>query len=338
MKVLFIGGTGLISSACTNLAVMNGVDLYVLNRSTNTKHMLPHEAHLLRADIHGSMKDLEDLLELYAFDVVVDWIAYTRQDIERDIQLFTGKTSQYIFISSASVYQKPPVHYVITEKTPLSNPFWEYARNKIACENRLMQEYNQHGFPVTIVRPSLTYGVSQIPLCVNSWQHPYTVIERMQLGKKIIVPGDGTSLWTVTWNEDFAVGFNGLMGHEDAIGEDFHITSDEVLTWNEIYMETGRSIGVTPDIIHIPSDLLAAYEPSATGSLTGDKVNSSVFDNGKIKRFVPAFHTRIGWAEGVRKALNWFWADALRRTVDARLNEVYDTIIAAYLKAFPGGK
>jgi len=266
---------------------------------------------------------------------VVDWIAYTPQDIDRDIHLFNGKTKQFVFISSASAYQKPPAHYLITEKTPLENPYWDYSRNKIACEERLMREYHQTGFPVTIIRPSLTYGVSQIPLCVNSWQHPYTVIDRMQRGQKIIVPGDGTSLWTVTWNEDFAVGFNGLLGRADAVGEDFHITSDEVLTWNEYYLETGRAIGITPDIIHIPSDLIAAYDPSATGSLTGDKVNSSVFDNRKIRQFVPAFNPKVNWAVGVRKALAWFAADPARRTIDEKLNQIFDTLISAYLKAFP---
>ena len=200
------------------------------------------------------------MLASHQFDVVVDWIAFTPQDVERDLRLFSGKTEQFVFISSASAYQKPPAHYIITEETPLENPFWGYSRDKIACEERLMEAYRQNGFPVTIVRPSLTYGPSQIPLCVNSWQHPYTVIERMKQGKKIIIPGDGTSLWVFTWNADFARGFLGLLGRQEAIGEAFQITSDEVLTWNQAYEEVGHALGVKLNIAHISSDLIAAYD------------------------------------------------------------------------------
>ena len=232
-----------------------------------------------------------------------------REDIERDLRLFSGRTGQFVFISSASAYQKPPSHYLITEETPLENPFWDYSRDKIACEQRLMQAYREKGFPVTIVRPSLTYGPSQIPLCVGSWQHPYTVIDRMKRGQKIIVPGDGTSLWVLTWNGDFAKGFLGLLGNPKAIGEAYHITSDEVLTWNQIYREVGRALGVEPEIVHVPSDLIAAYDPDALGSLTGDKVNSSVFDNSKIKQLVPDFNCTVPWAEGVRRAIAWHMAD-----------------------------
>jgi nucleoside-diphosphate-sugar epimerase len=198
-----------------------------------------------------------------------------------------------------------------------------------------MQEYQRSGFPVTIVRPSLTYGPTQIPLCVGSWRHPYTVIDRMRRGQKIIVPGDGASLWVLTWNMDFAVGFLGLLGCQEAIGEAFHITSDEVLTWNQIYQETGRALGVDLDIVHIPSDLIAAYDPDALGSLIGDKANSSVFDNRKIKRFVPEFKAQVPWSEGVRRALAWFDADPARRTIDEAANQAWDAIIAAYQRAFP---
>jgi nucleoside-diphosphate-sugar epimerase len=335
MKVLFIGGTGLISSACSELAVQQGMDLTILNRSRSSKHPVPDGAHLLVGDIHGDQATLADLLRWQDFDVVVDWIAFTVEDIERDIQLFNGRVGQFIFISSASVYQKPPTQYLTTEETPLENPYWEYSRNKIACEKRLMHEYHERGFPVSIVRPSLTYGPSQIPLCGASWQHPYTVIDRMKRGQKMIVPGDGTSLWILTWNGDFAKGFNGLFGRSDVLGEAFHITSDEVLTWNQIFDETARAIGVEPAIVHIPSDLIAAYNPAATGSLTGDKANSLVFDNSKIKRYVPTFSCEVGWAEGVRRAIAWHDADPARQTIDARMNQVWDTIIAAYERAFP---
>jgi nucleoside-diphosphate-sugar epimerase len=335
MKLLFIGGTGLISSACSELAVQRGHDLTILNRSVSTKYPLPQGAHLLAGDIHGDTDRLASLLKGQAFDAVVDWIAFTPLDIERDLELFSGQTGQFVFISSASAYQKPPAHYIITEETPLENPFWEYSRNKIVCEELLMREYHHNGFPVTIIRPSLTYGPSQIPLCGGSWQHPYTVIDRLKRGQKIIIPGDGTSLWTVTWNGDFAKGLVGLLGRSEAFGEAFHITSDEVLTWNQIYKEAARAVGVEANIAHISSDLIAAYKPGALGDLTGDKINSQVFDNSKIKRFVPDFDCEVSWAEGVRRSLAWFDADTARQTIDAGLNQTWDTILAAYERAFP---
>jgi nucleoside-diphosphate-sugar epimerase len=335
MKILFIGGTGLISSACSELAVQREIDLTILNRSLSKKYPPPPGARTLAADIHGEEAALAEMLQGQHFDAVVDWIAYTPADIERDLRLFHGQAGQYVFISSASAYQKPPAHYLINEETPLSNPYWSYSRNKIACEERLMQAYREHGFPVTIVRPSLTYGPSQIPLCVGSWQHPYTVIERMRQGKEVIVPGDGTSLWVLTWNEDFAVGFLGLLGRPEAIGEAFHITSDEVLTWNQIYQETGRALNLEPRLVHIPSDLIAAYDHEMVGSLIGDKINSSVFDNTKIKRLVPEFHAKVPWAEGVLRCLAWFEADPFRRTIDEPANRLWDTILAAYRQTFP---
>jgi nucleoside-diphosphate-sugar epimerase len=335
MKVLFIGGTGLISSACTEMALERGIELLILNRSKSGKYPLPEGAHLLVGDVHGSEADLAKGLAGQDFDAVVDWIAFTPQDIERDLRLFGARTSQFVFISSASAYQKPPNHYLITEETPLENPFWQYSRDKIACEQMLMRAYREKGFPVTIVRPSLTYGLSQIPLCVGSWQHPYTVIDRIKRGRKIIVPGDGTSLWVLTWNGDFAKGFLGLLGNPQAIGEAYHITSDEVLTWNEIYHEVGRALGVEPEIVHVPSDLIAAYDPEALGSLTGDKVNSSVFDNSKIKKLVPDFNCTVHWAKGVRRAIAWHEADPARQSIDQPLNETWDRILLEYLKAFP---
>ena len=336
MRVLFIGGTGLISSACSQLAVDRDIDLTILNRSLTHKHPVPEGVKLIRADIHADEPSLKRLLGSQQFDAVVDWIAFTPADVQRDIRLFSGRAHQFVFISSASAYEKPPSHYLISEETPLSNPYWEYSRNKKACEERLMDEYARRGFPVTIIRPSLTYGPSQIPLCVGSWQHPYTIIDRMQRGLRIIIPGDGTSLWVLTWNEDFAVGLLGLLGRADAIGEAFHITSDEVLNWNQIYQETGRALGLQPEFVHIPSDLIAAFDPGALGSLIGDKANSAVFDNRKIKRFVPEFHARTTWVEGVRRAIAWFEAEPARRTIDQSSNQLWDAIISAYLKAFPG--
>jgi len=335
MKVLFIGGTGLISSACSDLAVERGLELYILNRCVSTKHPVPEGATLLQGDVNQDENGVADLLEGRQFDVVVDWIAFTPKDIERDIRLFSGKTEQFVFISSASAYQKPPAHYLVTEETPLENPFWQYSRDKIACEDRLMQAWCQDGFPVTIVRPSLTYGPSQIPLCMGSWRHPYTALERMQRGKKTIIPGDGTSLWVFTWNGDFARGFLGLLGRKDTLGEAFHITSDEVLSWNQAYQEVARALGVEVEVVHISSDLIAAYDEQALGSLIGDKANSVVFDNSKVKRFVPDFECNVPWAEGVRRAIAWFEANPSRQTIDHAANQLWDTIIAAYEAAFP---
>ncbi|MFZ5910431.1 MAG: SDR family oxidoreductase [Chloroflexota bacterium] len=335
MKILFIGGTGLISSACSDLAVELGHDLYILNRGKSRKYPLPGGARLLVGDVYQDENGVASLLAGHRFDAVVDWIAFTPADIERDFRLFRGKTGQFVFVSSASAYQKPPAHYIITEETPLENPFWQYSRDKIACEERLMRVYQDDNFPVTIIRPSLTYGPSQLPLCTNSWTHPYTIIERMKRGGKIVIPGDGTSLWVFTWNGDFAKGLLGLLGNQAAIGEAFHITSDEVLTWNQAYQAVGRALGVELDVVHIASELIARYDEHAIGSLIGDKVNSVVFDNSKIKRFVPNFACAVSWAEGVRRTLAWFEADASRQVVDEASNRLWDTIVAAYQRAFP---
>ena len=290
---------------------------------------------MLTGDVYQDENGVAAMLADHHFDVVVDWIAFTPTDIERDLRLFSGKTDQFIFVSSASAYQKPPAHYIITEETPLENPFWDYSRNKIACEQRLMQAHKEDGFPATIVRPSLTYGPSQLPLCTNSWQHPYTIIDRMKKGNKVVIPGDGTSLWVFTWNTDFAVGFLGLFGNEDAIGEAFHITSDEVLTWNQAYEEVARALDVELNIVHIASDLIARYNEHALGSLIGDKVNSVVFDNSKIRRFVPEFDPKVSWKEGVRRTIAWFEADPARQTIDEGSNQLWDRIIGSYEKAYP---
>ncbi len=335
MNALFIGGTGLISSACAERALERGWDLSILNRGLSTKYPVPPGAKLLQGDVHGNPQALRSLLAGQTFDVVADWLAFTPEDIERDLDLFRDRTRQFIFISSASAYQKPPAHYLITEETPLENPYWDYSRNKIACEVRLMREYRERRFPVTIVRPSLTYGPSQIPFCVGSWQHPYTVIDRMKKGKPVIVPGDGTSLWTLTWNADFAKGFCGLMGMEKAVGEAFHITSDEVLTWDQIYAEAGRAAGVEPDLVHIPSDLIAAHDPEMTGTLLGDKSRSAVFDNRKIKSYVPDYSAAVPWSEGVRRAIAWHEADPERRIPDEEANLKWDELVAAYRRAYP---
>jgi nucleoside-diphosphate-sugar epimerase len=333
MKILFIGGTGLISSACSDLAIARGHELFILNRSASTKYPLPNGATLLKGDVHADEAHLASLLAGHRFDVVVDWIAFTPEDIERDIRLFSGMTDQFVFISSASAYQKPVKNYLITEETPLENPYWEYSRNKIAIERRLMDVFHHDGFPVTIIRPSLTYGPSQVPLCVGSWPHPWTVIDRMKQGKKMIVPGDGTSLWVMTWNADFAKGFIGLLGNEKAIGEAFQITSDEVLSWDQIYLEVYQALSLSPNVVHIPSGLITRFDSQAVGSLIGDKSNSEVFDNSKIKRFVPDFHCEVNWAQGLRRSLAWFEAHPEFQTVDENANQLWDLIIDRYERA-----
>lgn len=332
MKLLFIGGTGLISSACSELAIERGHELFLLNRSASKKYPAPQHATVLQADVHADPAHLSALLAGQQFDAVVDFIAFSTQDVERDISLFRDKTDQFVFISSASAYQKPPQNYLITEETPLENPYWQYSRDKIACEDLLMKSYRENGFPVTIIRPSLTYGPSQIPLSVGSWLHPWTVIDRMKRGAKVIIPGDGTSLWVLTWNMDFAKGLVGLLGNKKAVGEAFQITSDQVLSWNQIYLEAYQALGLAPNVVHIPSDFIAKFDEHAVGSLIGDKSNSVVFDNSKIKKFVPDYHCEVDWAEGLRRSLKWFEADGSRQTVDDEMNKLWDRIITAHEK------
>ncbi|GAB4506729.1 MAG: SDR family oxidoreductase [Anaerolineales bacterium] len=333
MKLLFIGGTGLISSACSALAVERGHELFLLNRSASMKYPAPKGTTVLQADIHADSAHLSALLAGQRFDVVVDFIAFHPYDIQRDLSLFRDKTDQFVFISSASAYQKPVKNYLITEETPLANPFWEYSRNKIACENLLMDEYRKNGFPVTIVRPSHTYGPSQIPFIYGSWLHPWTLIHRMKENKPVIIPGDGTSLWVLTWNADFAKGFLGLLGNKKAIGEAFHITSDEVLSWEQIYLEAYQAVGAEPNVIHIPSDYIARFDEHAIGSLIGDKSNSVVFNNSKIKRFVPGYDCEVKWSEGVRRSLSWFEAHPEFQTIDHEALQKWDRILEAYSRA-----
>jgi nucleoside-diphosphate-sugar epimerase len=337
MKILFIGGTGIISSACSDLVVSRGHELFVLNRSASTMLPIPEGVTLLKGDIHADEAQFASLISGHHFDAVVDYIAYSVDDIERDLRLFRDRTDQFVFISSASAYQKPPKSYLITEQTPLENPYWQYSRDKIACEDRLLYAYLDEGFPVTIIRPSHTYGPTQIPFGVSSWRHPWTVVDRMKRGQKVISPGDGTSLWVLTWNADFAKGLVGLLGNPKAIGEAFQITSDEVLSWDQIHLEAYHALRLKPNMVHIPSDLIAAYWPDATGGLIGDKSNSVVFDNSKIKRFVSDFVCEVNWAEGVRRSLAWFEAHPEFQTIDHEMNALWNQIIASYERALPNG-
>jgi nucleoside-diphosphate-sugar epimerase len=328
MEVLFIGGTGIISTASTRLAAERGIELTLLRRGQRTADF-PENVRTIAADLADEAA-VAQAFGSQSFDAVVDWRAYTPADIERDIRLFRGRTRQFVFISSASAYQKPAGHYLITESTPLANPYWQYSRDKIACEDRLMKAYREEGFPITIVRPSLTYGDTQIVLAVNSWQKSYTAVDRMRRGKKVIVPGDGSSLWVITHNSDFAFGLVGLLGHPQAIGNAFHITSDEVMTWDQFYRITAQAAGVEAEIVHVPSDFLGACIPDDVGSLTGDKAVSVVFDNSKIKRFVPGFCAKVPFAQGIARTIAWFDADPRRKQIDEAANATWDKLIEAY--------
>jgi nucleoside-diphosphate-sugar epimerase len=325
MRVLFIGGTGFISAAVSRQALADGIDLYLLNRGARAA--APPGSRNLTADVHKP-EEVRAVLRGLRFDVVVDWIAFTPEDIERDLSLFRGRVGQYVFISSASAYQKPPAHYLITEETPLENPFWDYARGKIACEERLKRAHAEEGFPATIVRPSHTYETN-FPVAVGGGGS-YTLADRLLKGLPVVVHGDGTSLWVLTHSEDFARGFLGLLGKREAIGQAFHITSDEVLTWDEIYRSIADALGVEANVVHVPSDFIARVVPRLSGTLHGDKKWSAVFDNGKIKRFAPGYRAAVPFREGIRGTLEWFGADERRRRVDESLSEETGRILDAY--------
>lgn len=337
MKALFIGGTGLISTAVSALAVERGWELYLLNRGKSVEDgvsKIPEGAKVITGNIKKP-EEVKAALGEQTFDVVVNWINFVPADIERDIELFAGKCKQYIFISSASVYQKPSTHYLIREDTPLANPYWDYSRNKIAAEERLLHEYRDNGFPATIVRPSLTYGDPMIPHVCNSWNMPWTLIDRLRKGKKVLAPGDGTSLWGTTHNTDFAKGFVGLMGHPQTLGQAFHITTDEVLTWDQMTHIIADCAGTKADIVHVPSEFISAFMPWELGSTLGDKSQSVVFDNSKLKTFVPEFRATKSFADGIRQSIAWFEADASRQKIDEDWNATVDKMIDAYESILP---
>lgn len=327
-KILFIGGTGVISSACTQLCIERGYELHCLNRG-RSERSLPPEVVRHTGDIRD-LKSITELLKGHHFDAIVDWIAYVPEHVQKDIAMFRTMTDQYVFISSASAYQTPPRMLPITESTPLFNPFWEYSRNKIACEDLLVSEYRANGFPMTIVRPSHTYDKTMLP-----FRGRYTVIDRMLNKKKVIVIGDGTSLWTLTHHVDFARGFAGLLGNPKAIGEAFHITSDEILTWNQIFDIVASCAGTIADKIHLPSELIAAYDAEWGAGLLGDKMHSMIFDNTKIKRAVPDFKATIPFADGVREIINWYNEDPSRKTIDHEFNVLIDLLVAKYESILP---
>ncbi len=320
MKVLFIGGTGIISSACSPLALVKGIDLYLLNRGQSARG-IPAGAKVLNGDIRNPAS-AEAALAGHTWDVVVDWIAYTPQHIQNDLDLFAGKTGQFVFISSASAYQTPPSTLPITESTLLDNPFWEYSRNKIACEEMLVSAYRKSKFPFTIVRPSHTYDKTLLP-----FEGGYTVVDRMKKGKPVVVLGDGTSIWTLTHHSDFAKGFVGLLGNSHAIGEAYQITSDEWLTWNQIYDLVGAALGVEVQKVHVPSEVISKFVPNWGPGLIGDKANSSIFDNSKIKALVPDFKCTTPFSVGAREIIEWFESDPSRQLVNPIEDQAFDKMV-----------
>jgi nucleoside-diphosphate-sugar epimerase len=324
LRVLFIGGTGIISSACSRLAVERGIDLFVLNRSRSADRPLPSGATALRGDIRDPVS-VRDALGDRHFDVVVDWVAFTEEHVRADIELFRGRTAQYVFISSASAYQTPPARLPVTESTPLRNPFWAYSRDKIACENLLTAAYRDEGFPAVIIRPSHTYDKTLVP-----FDGGWTVLGRMRQGKPIVVHGDGTSSWTLTHHVDFARGFVPLLGHQRTIGEAFHITSDDVLTWDQVARTLAAAAGVTAEIVHVPSDAIAAADPDWGAGLLGDKAHSMVFDNSKLRRVVPDYRAVIPFEQGAREIVAWHDEDPSRQQTDPRIDRAMDQLIDTY--------
>lgn len=322
MKALFIGGSGIISSASTSLAIDKGIELYHLNRGiSDSKRPSPPGVIILNSDIRN-FEQTSKVLEGLTFDVVVDWISFVPEHLENNLKLFKGKAKQYLFISSASAYQTPPKSLPVTEDTLLDNPFWLYSRNKIACEKYLRQNASEYGMKYTIVRPSHTYDKTLLP-----FDGGYTVVKRMLDGKPVVVPGDGTSIWTITNHRDFAVGLVGLLGNPKALDNYFHITNDEWLTWNQIYNTVGEAFGVKPNLVHVPSEIIAKFSPEIGDGILGDKQHSMIFDNSKIKAVVPDFNCKISFMEGVKEIAVWFMNNPSAQIADKILDDIFDRII-----------
>jgi len=327
MRVLFIGGTGIISSGCARrLVERSDVKLSFMLRGQSTREV-PKGVEIIKGDVRDPAS-VRQALGDRKFDSVVEWVAFTTAHVQADIDFFQGRTGQYVFISSASAYQTPPARLPVTESTPLKNPFWQYSRDKIACEELLVRAYREANFPATIVRPSHTYDVRSLPM-----QGGWTAIDRMRRGKPVVVHGDGTSLWVLTHHDDFAKGFNGHLGNPHTLGEAFHITSDELLSWNQIHELLAAAAGTEAKLVHVPSDVINRFDPHWGAGLLGDKTHSMIFDNTKIKSVVPEFSATIPYAQGAREIIAWYDADAARRTVDAEFDTLTDRIIAAQARA-----
>jgi len=346
MRILFIGGTGLISSAVSPLVIERGHRLTLINRGVSPKANAPAGASVVHADVHDvpafRAALAADVSANGRYDAVVQWIGFSPEHVAQDIETFADLTDQYVFISSASAYQTPPESYITTEQTPLHNPHWGYSRDKAECERLLRVAGEERGFPFTIVRPSHTYGYPDIPMAITSWGKPWTIVDRIQRGGRIIMHGDGTSLWTLTDHRDFAVGLVGLLGHPGAIGEDFHITSDDVLTWNQIHQIVAGAVGVSAEqlasqTVFIPSDVLVRFDRDAfEGPLLGDKSNAGIFDTSKLRALVPDFATRHRFADGIHESIAWFMADESRRGIDDEANALWDRVTDSYAAAIDG--
>jgi nucleoside-diphosphate-sugar epimerase len=324
LRVWFIGGSGIISSACCRVAVQRGIDLYALNRGSTHLRPLPSEVTILRGDVRDQAS-LREALDDREFDVVVNWIAFTPEHIEADLELFRERIGQYVFISSASAYQTPPSRVPVTESTPLSNPYWQYSQNKIACEDRLTRAYREEGFPAVIIRPSHTYDSTAVPSYAG-----WTLVQRMRQGKEVVVHGDGTSLWTLTHSDDFAKGFVPLLGNTRTIGEAFHITSDDVLTWNQITTTLAAAAGAEAKIVHVPSDAIAAADPDWGPALLGDSAHSMIFDNSKLRSVVPDYVATITLEQAAPEIIAWHDQDPSRQKVDADLDGLMDKLTAQF--------
>jgi len=321
LRVLFIGGTGVISTSCVGMAVRRGIDLVVLNRGTTKDRPLPDGVRVLHGDIRDP--DAADaVLKGAEFDVVVNWVAYTPEQVQADLDRFRGRTAQYVFISSASAYQTPPERLPVTESTPLRNPYWQYSRDKIACEDLLVAAYRSEGYPITIIRPSHTYDRTSVPFA-GGW----TVVERMRQGKPVVVHGDGTSLWTLTHSDDFAKGFVPLLGHRGTIGEAVHITSDDVLTWNQIATILARAAGCQAHLVHVPSDTIAGRDDRWGAALLGDSAHSMIFDNTKLRRLVPDFAATIPFERAAEEIIAWHDEAPERRRVDRARDALMDDLV-----------
>ncbi|WP_205325507.1 SDR family oxidoreductase [Glycomyces sp. YM15] len=325
VSVLFIGGTGRISTSCVREAVRQGMDVTVLNRGRTSERTLPTEVALLTGDANDP-QSVRDALADRTFDAVVNWVNFTPEQVQRDIDLYADRTGQYLFISSASAYQTPPAYLPVTESTPLKNPYWQYSRDKIACEDLLVRAHRDRDFPATIIRPSHTYDETMLP-----FDGGWTVVDRMRSGKPVIVHGDGTSLWTITHARDFAVGFTGLLGRAEAIGEAFHITGDEAPTWNQIFSWVAEAAGAEANLVHVPSDAIAAADPRWGAGLLGDKAHSMVFDNAKVKRLVPEFGLgATPYRLGAREVVDWYDAHPDHQNIDADIDKTMDRLAERY--------
>ena len=320
-RTLFIGGTGVISSACVVRALQQGHEVTVVNRGNSELRPLPDGVEVLHADIRDP-ESVHRVLGERSFDVAAEFLAFTPEHIRTDFDLFEGRVGQFVFISSASAYQTPPARMPVVESTPLRNPFWQYSRDKIACEDLLVEAYRERGFPITIVRPSHTYDRTMIPTSGH-----WTDLERMRRGAPVVVHGDGTSRWTITHNTDFAVAFVGLLGRPEAVGDTFHITSDEAPTWDQIYCYLAEALGVEAELVHVASETIAAVIPDLGPGLLGDKAHSMHFDNAKVKALVPEYQARVTFAHGAGEIVDWYLADASRQRLDPDLDASFDRLV-----------